>query len=173
MTPIPHLTTDRFILRAPKAADIDPMAAFYASPASQFVSGPKSRPITWRYLCEVIGHWQMRGYGRWSVTTKDDDTALGLVGLHCPEDWPEPEVGWMLYPGATGQGIATEAGHAARAYAYDVLGWSTIISMIDPENVASVNVAERMGARREDDFVHARFGKVGIWRHPAPEKASA
>ena len=48
---------------------------------------------------------------------------------------------------ATGKGYATEAAQAARAHAYDVLGWETAISLIDPENLGSKAVAERLGAR--------------------------
>lgn len=164
---IPTLTTDRLILRAPGPQDLDAFAAFYASDAARFVGGPKTTAETWRYLCQLLGHWALRGYGRWIVTTREDDTAVGLVGLHNPLDWPEAEVGWFIWAG-TGKGYATEAGHAARAYAYDTLGWTTTISMIPPGNDASVRVAAALGATYEDDFEHAAFGTMHVYRHPAP-----
>jgi hypothetical protein len=76
---IPTLTTDRLVLRAPAPRDVPAFAAFYRSEASRFVGGPMTEAETWRYLCQVLGHWTMRGYGRWIVTTRDDDIAIGVV----------------------------------------------------------------------------------------------
>jgi len=166
---IPTLTTRRLILRAPAARDVGPMAAFYQSDAARFVGGPQPEYETWRYLAQVIGHWQLKGFGRWIVTLKDDDTAIGLIGLHEPLDWPEPEVAWILW-GGNGQGYATEAAQAARSYAYDTLGLSTLISCIDDGNPASMAVATRLGAQRDaDDYMHPKYGAMQVWRHPGPE----
>jgi len=44
---------------------------------------------------------------------------------------------------------ATEAAQRARSFAYDKLGWTTAISCIDPENLPSQRVAQRLGAKRE------------------------
>ncbi|WP_299722805.1 GNAT family N-acetyltransferase [uncultured Tateyamaria sp.] len=168
MTSIPTLTTDRLILRAPAPKDVPAFATFYASDAARFVGGPLSEAETWRYQCQVIGHWSMRGYGRWMVTLKDDDAAIGLVGLHNPLDWPEPEVGWYIWSG-TGKGYATEAGRAARDYAYDTLGWDTLVSMIVSGNDASVRVATQMGAVRVEDHHHPVHGAMEVYRHPGPQ----
>lgn len=166
---IPTITTDRLILRAPKAEDVPPFADFYASDAARFVGGPMPQYKVWRYLAEVLGHWQLRGFGRWIVERRDQPGAIGLVGLHEPPDWPELEVGWMLWDGI-GRGFASEAGLASRRHAYDTLGKTTLISSIVPGNDASVRVAERMGAVREaQPFVHPTFGAMEIYRHPAPE----
>jgi len=165
---IPTLTTDRLILRAPGPQDVPAFAAFYASDAARHVGGPMSTSDTWRYLCQVLGHWAMRGYGRWIVTTRDDDTAIGLVGLHNPLDWPEAEVGWYIWSG-NGKGYASEAGRAARNHAYATLGWSTAVSMIAHGNDASVRVATALGAALERDFEHPQYGTMAVYRHPAPK----
>ncbi|MEO0937849.1 MAG: GNAT family N-acetyltransferase [Pseudomonadota bacterium] len=164
----PTLTTDRLILRAPGPQDIGPFAAFYETEAAKFVGGPQSPADSWRYLAQVIGHWTMRGFGRWMVTTHDDDTAIGLVGLHYPMNWPEPEVGWYIWEG-TGKGYASEAGRAARGYAYGTLGWTTVISMIAPGNDASIRVAAAMGAVREADWALPEREPIMVYRHPGPE----
>ncbi|MEM7632575.1 MAG: GNAT family N-acetyltransferase [Pseudomonadota bacterium] len=165
---IPTLTTKRLVLRAPAPRDFDVFAAFYASDASKFVGGPMNEEDSWRYLAQVIGHWTMRGYGRWMVTQKGDDTAIGIVGLHNPHGWPEPEVGWYIWDG-NGKGYASEAGRAARDYAYDTLGWTTVMSMIKPGNDASVRVATAMGAMRDADWTHPNAGPLMVYRHPGPE----
>jgi RimJ/RimL family protein N-acetyltransferase len=166
---IPTLTTERLILRAPAAQDFAPFAAFYASDRAAFVGGPLTAEASWRMLAMEIGHWSLKGFGRWIVELKGGGDAVGLVGLFDPEGWPEPEIGWDLFNGFEGCGYATEAGLAARSYAYDVLGWPTAISLVKPGNDGSAAVARRMGALPDGNFVHERHGPMAIWRHPSPD----
>ena len=165
---IPTLTTERLTLRAPGPEDFEPFAAFYASERASMVGGPMDRPDAWRALAGIVGHWHMRGYGRWTMVDRATGAPVGVVGLHCPESWPEPEVGWIAFEGAEGRGLAREAAEAARAHAYGALGWATAISLIDPRNARSIALAERMGAAREADHDHPKYGAMGVWRHPAP-----
>lgn len=165
---IPTLQTERLTLRAPKASDLDAHAEFRASDRASMVGGPNTRAWSFDHLCGIIGHWQMRGYGRWIVADKVTDEPLGVVGLYFPEDWPEPEIGWSVYAKGEGRSIAYEAALATRAYAYDVLGFHTVISLIRADNVRSQALARRMGCRYDGDFHHATYGAMGIWRHKGP-----
>ena len=165
----PVLETERLILRAPCEADFAAEAEFFTSDASHFVGGPKRPDETWRSIAGMIGHWVMRGYGFWALEEKATGNYVGRTGLWFPDGWPEREIGWSLMPGHTGKGYATEAGRAARAYAYDVLGWPTAISLIDPNNKASEAVATRLGATFEKTYDHPEFGTMYIWRHPGPD----
>jgi len=168
MTVIPTLETQRLILRAPEARDFAPFAAFYVSDRASFVGGPLTAEASWRMLAMEIGHWSLKGFGRWIVETRQGGDAVGLVGLFEPEGWPEAEIGWDLFNGFEGHGYATEAGLAARNYAYGVLGWPTAISLVKPRNDGSAAVAARLGARPDGTFTHERHGPMAIWRHPAP-----
>ena len=141
---IPVLTTERLTLRAQREEDFAAEAAFYQSDASKFVGGPMPAHSAWRYLAMMMGHWVMRGYGFWAVEDKATGTYQGRVGLWFPHGWFEREIGWTLMPSATGKGYATEAALAARRYAYDTLGWDTVISQIDPKNEGSKAVARRL-----------------------------
>jgi RimJ/RimL family protein N-acetyltransferase len=163
---IPHLETDRLLLRAWKAADFEPFAAIYADEAeARFIGGGCDRDEAWRRLATTISHWTLRGYGLWALETKRNGAFVGWAGLWNPEGWPEPEVGWTLVPAARGQGLATEAALRARAYAYESLGWTTAISLIALPNQASVAVAERFGARMERAIMFREI-ETGIFRHP-------
>lgn len=164
---IPRLQTPRLTLRAPAIGDFDALAAFYGGPRSRFVGGPVTREQAWRILAGEIGHWTLRGFGRWALEDRATGRFAGLVGLWFPEGWPEAEIGWSLVDGFEGRGFATEAALAAREHAYDALGWSTAISLVSPDNAASAAVARRMGARLDGRFTHDRFGPMDIWRHPA------
>ena len=165
---IPTLETDRLMLRPLGPDDIKPLADFYASPRSSFVGGPLTDELAWRVLAGEIGHWTLRGFGRWSVRLKSTDEVIGLIGLWEPFGWPEPEIGWDLYDGFEGKGYATEAGKAARDYAYGTLNWPTAISLVADGNDGSARVAQRLGCREDGRFTHVRFGTMTIWRHPGP-----
>ncbi len=166
---IPTLDTERLILRAPQQADFPPFAAFYAGERSHFVGGPLTAELAWRMLAMEIGHWQLRGFGRWIVERRADGATIGLVGLFEPHGWPEPEIGWDLFDGFEGHGYATEAARAVRDHAFGTLRWTTAISLVKPANTGSAAVCARLGARRDGTFTHERHGPMHIYRHPAPE----
>lgn len=168
-THIPVLETERLRLRPPHLDDLDAVAAFYASDRSHFVGGPLTRELTWRNLAVEAGHWVLNGFGRWVIVEKATGDPVGITGLWFPLGFPEHELGWDLFEGATGKGYATEAGAAARAYAYDTLGLTTLISLVAEGNDASVAVAQRLGAKFDGTFTHERFGPMNILRHPGPE----
>ncbi|MEM6986200.1 MAG: GNAT family N-acetyltransferase [Pseudomonadota bacterium] len=164
---IPTLSTPRLRLRAPEMRDLDAYAAFRGDPVrSKVFGGPYSREQAFVQLGALIGHWQLRGFGRFLVADIDTDEALGVVGPHHPTDWPGPEIAWSVFANAEGQGIAYEAVVAARQYAYETLGWTTAISLIGEDNARSIALAKRLGCTREPDFVHPDIGPLGCWRHP-------
>lgn len=168
---IPTLETATLRLRAPTATDFEAYAAFRASERTRIVGGPYSRAQAFEQLAAIVGHWHLRGFGRWMVADRATDAPLGIVGPFHPEGWPEPEIAWSVFDAAEGRGIAAEAARAARAHVYDTLGWSTVISAVDPANTRSVRLAERLGCVRDGSFEHPVHGHLDIWRHPAPGSA--
>lgn len=106
--------------------------------------------------------WDTRGWSQWAAVTKDDGVLIGFVGLSPPEFLPEVmptvEVGWRLDPDHWGRGLATEAGHAALTFGFDVLGLEEIVSIHEPANVASGRVMERLGMVHDRDTTHPKLG---------------
>ncbi len=166
---IPTVTTPRLCLRAPRFSDFDAYAEFRCSDRAKMLGGPFTRTQAFDQLAEIIGHWHLRGYGRWLVADNTTDEPLGIVGLYFPHDWPEPEIAWSVFARGEGRGIAAEAAKTSRNYAYETLGWSTAISLIDPENTRSIKLAQRLGATYDKIYKHPDMGDMHIWRHPAPE----
>ena len=74
---------------------------------------------------------------------------MGRIGLWNPKGWPGLEVGWLLARSRWGEGLATEGGRRALAWAFDMLAADHVISLIRPENVASIRVAEKLGESRD------------------------
>jgi ribosomal-protein-alanine N-acetyltransferase len=165
---IPTVETARLRLRAPEPRDFEAYAACRASERTRVLGGPNARSEAFHMFCGLVGHWHLRGYGRWLVADKATDAALGVVGLYFPEDWPEPEIGWSVFDAAEGKGLACEAAEASRAYAYEVLGWTTVASLIVPSNTRSAALARRMGAEIDGQHQHPFYGPLDIWRHRGP-----
>jgi RimJ/RimL family protein N-acetyltransferase len=107
----------------------------------------------------IVGHWQLRGYGIWAVEEKATGRLLGRIGLFKPEGWPGFELGWVLGRDAWGKGYATEGARRALDYAFTELRYDHVISLIHPENRASVRVAERIGEKLE--------GRTELFGHDA------
>ncbi len=166
---IPTVETERLRLRAPQWSDFDAFAAFRMSDRTAHLGGPCTRTQAFDKLGELIGHWHLRGYGRWMVADKESDQPLGVVGLFYPDDWPEPEIAWSVFEDAEGRGIAYEASHASLVYAYQTLKWKTAVSCTTPENTRSQALATRLGAVREDDFTTVDGLHLYVYRHAGPE----
>jgi RimJ/RimL family protein N-acetyltransferase len=169
----PTLETKRLILRGPKASDADAFVAAYAEDRMKFAGGPKGTRDAWDFFGTEIGHWVMRGYGMFVMTSKDSDTPMGIVGHWHPKTWPEREVGWVLFSDAhEGKGHVTEAARACVDYAWRVLKWDTIVSYIDPQNARSIRVADRLGASMDPDAPQPKpQTPCLVYRHPKPEAA--
>ncbi|MEO5865998.1 MAG: GNAT family N-acetyltransferase [Sphingomonas sp.] len=145
--PGPILFTKRLILRPTTAEDFEGYAAFCADPETmRFLGGTKTRSEAWRIFATAAGAWTVCGYSFFSVIERETGRWIGRIGPWMPEGWPGCEVGWGLASAFAGRGYAYEAAVAAMDYAVDILGWDDIIHTINPENVASIALAQRLGS---------------------------
>ncbi|MDE2487299.1 MAG: GNAT family N-acetyltransferase [Alphaproteobacteria bacterium] len=146
-TPEPELETDRLILRPPGAEDFEPWAAFSADEeAMRHLGGAQPRALAWRGMCTIAGAWTVNGFSMFSVIEKATGRWIGRLGPWRPEGWPGTEVGWGLVREAWGKGYATEGASAAIDWAFDALGWTEVVHTIEPANVNSQKVAQRLGS---------------------------
>jgi RimJ/RimL family protein N-acetyltransferase len=72
------------------------------------------------------------------------------------------EIGYVFHPDHGGKGYATEAAEAMLRLGFDELGLHRVIGRLDGRNTASARVLERLGMRREAQFVRNEFVK-GEW----------
>jgi RimJ/RimL family protein N-acetyltransferase len=144
-----HRHADRLFLRPPVAADLDPYIDIHEDPeVAQHLlvpTPPPGRPGAWRTLALIAGHWQLRGYGQWTVIEKATNEVIGRVGLWNPEGWPGIEVGWVIRRSRWNNGFATEAAREAVRFAFEEIGADHLISMIGPDNTRSLRVAAKLG----------------------------
>ena len=168
MSQLATLTTPRLTLRKPVAADWDAFRGFFMSNRSETLGGPMSEGVAWRTFASELGHWEINGFGMWAVTVTGTDKAVGLIGPWSPIDWPENEIGWMIFDPATeGTGIAKEAAAAAIADARATLGWDEVVSYISPTNIRSVALAKKLGAYADTNAIApAAYPDAVVYRHP-------
>ncbi len=145
------LESDRLVLRMLRESDLDAYAEMCGDPEVMRYLGdgqPLSRPLAWRNLAMMIGHWSLRGYGLWAVEERASGVFVGRIGFWHPEGWPGFEVGWTLRRAYWRRGYATEGAARALQYAFIELKQPHVLSLIHPENTASIRVALRLGEQR-------------------------
>ena len=147
------LETERLILRTWIPEDFEPYAAMSADPEVMRYLAADGKPLprfnAWQSLSAMIGHWAIRGFGMFAVVERSSGRLVGRVGPWHPEGWPGFEIGWTLKSEYWGRGYATEAAKRCVAYAFTEMKRTHLISLISPENVRSIRVAERIGEHLE------------------------
>lgn len=144
-----QLTTRRLLLRQFREDDL---AAFAAIQADAVVArhvgdgSPTDREGSWRLMALFLGHWTLRGHGQYAVEERATGTFVGRVGLWRPEGWPGLEIGWLIGRDRWGRGYATEAARTVADTTFSRLDVDRLISVIRPDNAASIRVARKLGA---------------------------
>jgi RimJ/RimL family protein N-acetyltransferase len=132
----------------------------------------------WWWMADDLHAWlrreiaEERGPTR-AICLPDDERALGRVALRLPQfasdavrcaavkasDQPAGELSYWLLPDARGRGLALAAVTQMTEIAANA-GLKSLVLDIEEDNLASIRVAERLGAaRRAPTRVHAdRFG---------------
>lgn len=174
MVEAPELTTGRLLLRAHRVADYAECCALWANPdVTRFIGGrPFAPEDVWTRILRYAGHWPLLGYGYWLIADRNTGAVLGECGFMDrkralnPSFHDRPEAGWTLLPAVWGQGIAREAMDAALAWADTHLKAATVC-MIQPDNIASIRLAVRLGYRAYAEAEYAGvatrlFSRVGV-----------
>jgi RimJ/RimL family protein N-acetyltransferase len=147
----PMIETKRLILRTWREADVAPNTAMLSDPETARYITADHKPVTdelngWRNAAIMAGHWALHGFGMFVVEEKASGQYVGRVGPWCPPRWPGFEVGWGIAKEFRGKGYATEAARASIHWVFDNLAVDRIVHCIEPDNVGSRGVAERLGA---------------------------
>ena len=162
------LETERLLLRWFRESDFDQFFEMSSDPqVMQFLGGkPLTEIEAWKSMAAFIGHWYFRGFGVWAVEEKSSGKLVGRIGFMHPAGWPGFELGWTLGRNSWGKGYATEGARRALEYAFTEMGRDHVISLIAPENVNSIKVAERLGEKveGETEFIGRNVFIYGISR---------
>lgn len=152
------LETPRLLLRQFTTEDLDCLSALYADPTVMtFLGGPRSYERAQQHLGQIMQNYEEYGFGLWATVHKGDRQLMGRCGLipQVIEGKSEVEIGYLLAKEYWRQGLASEAAAAIRDYGFNTVGCDRLISLIDPQNFASQEVAQRTGLTYEKDVMLA------------------
>jgi RimJ/RimL family protein N-acetyltransferase len=144
------LETPRLILRHLVLDDLDELFALYSDPEIRryFPEGVLSLEETKEELEWFLnGHPEHPELGLWGTVHKDTGKFIGRCGLL---PWEidgilEVEIAYLINKDFWHQGLATEAAKGIMKYGFEKLNLPRLICLIDPENVASQRVAQKIG----------------------------
>ena len=154
----PVIETQRLRLRGHRAADFADVYAMWSDPAvTRYIGHPSTESQAWMRLLSYVGAWELLGYGSWVVEERATGRFAGEIGFADFKRDIEavmrgvPEAGWAFAAHAHGKGYASEALAAACAWRYGALAAERTVCIIDPQNIASIKVAEKAGFRAIGD----------------------
>jgi len=169
------LHTERLILRELTPDDTPALAQILgdAEVMRHSVAGVLSEKATGEFIDWCRMSYRERGFGPWAVVEQSTSTLAGFCGLNAErvDEKDEVDIGYRLATGFWGKGLGTEAARSAMSYGFEQLGLSSLIAIVQPTNLASVNVIKKLGF---GGFVHSQYHRQGvrIYRMTAQQWAS-
>lgn len=153
MTASIAIKTKRLLLRHFVLEDAEQLAIIQADSVVMKYLRRRNYQETLKTLDWIFKCYDKYGYGLWAVIHKADDKIIGRAGLiwqNLPEiNLKDVEIAYLLTQDYWGEGLATEAAMAIRDYGFEVIGCKRLISLIDPNNIASRKVASKVGLTYE------------------------
>jgi [ribosomal protein S5]-alanine N-acetyltransferase len=150
------------VLRRMDMADVDDLLGIFSDPvAMRYYPATKSRAEAEEWVRWTLRSYRDHGFGQWVAALKGSDEFAGQCGLTVQEveGEKEVEIGYLFLRRFWGRGLATEAARTVRDHGF-ALGYQRLISLIDPENLASRRVAEKNGLTLEKEV--EKWGKK-VW----------
>ena len=97
-----------------------------------------------------VKSYEKNGFGLYLVILKETNESIGICGLIRRESLEDVDIGYALLPKFWSKGYAVEAAQATKAYAKDVVGLKRLVAIVDPVNMGSIRVLEKIGLRYEN-----------------------
>lgn len=154
--------TARLLLRPVSTADLDDFAAMNADPDVMRYIGngkPQTREQTHLRIYAILDHWEQHGFGLCTIVDGVTRAFIGFCGLQYLDNTSEIEVGYRLAKPFWGAGLATEAAKASLRQGFDEFGLNRVVAVVQPGNLASQRVVEKIGLRYVKD---ARFYNTAV-----------
>jgi len=102
-----------------------------------------------------IDRYKEDGFGLWAVINKNTNDFIGQCGLtlqHINEK-EYLEIGYLFKKKNWHKGYATEAALGCKKYGFETLNADKLFSLIKENNIASQNVAKRIGMVKIDEIM--------------------
>jgi RimJ/RimL family protein N-acetyltransferase len=163
------IETERLLLRAFTPSDFD---ALYAYQSREDVTrhlywGPRSQDEVREALEKKIGFVSIAEEGDvlcLAMELKGTGEMIGDVVLEfVSAEHRQGEIGYIVHPDQRGHGYVLEAARVVLRVAFEDLRLHRVVGRLEPRNVASARVLEKLGMRREAHLVENEFVR-GRWQ---------
>lgn len=165
--PFKNLKTERLYLRKLTHTDANEILALRGNPQTmKYIP----RPLAVN-LDDAIAHIDMINKKieenlaiNWGITVKGNDKIIGFIGHYRiqPENY-RAEIGYMLLPDEQGKGYATESIKAVIEYGFNEINLHSIEAVIDPDNIASERVLQKIGFIKEAHILENEYFNGKFW----------
>ncbi|MDQ3374461.1 MAG: GNAT family N-acetyltransferase [Acidobacteriota bacterium] len=161
--------TERLILRQYTVDDAKEFYRIYTDPINMKFMGrmPDSLEFEREHIQKHIDNYYNKyGFGLWATILKRNNKLIGRCGLLYQEieGTKDLELAYLLDWNYWGRGLATEAAEVSIKLGFEEFNFTRIIAVINPQNVASIRVAEKVGLSYEREIASFKdFGKVSMY----------
>jgi RimJ/RimL family protein N-acetyltransferase len=160
------LQTVRLTVRRFEHSDVDPFLTYRNDPeVSKYQSWESCTKQEAIDLVQEMEATEPGTPGEWfqfAIELKQTATLIGDCGLKTEADGRQAEIGFTFSRAYQGRGFASEAVARLLDYAFGELDLHRVYAITDQENAPSVALLERLGLRREGEFVENAWFK-GRW----------
>lgn len=167
---LPTLQGDRVRLRPITEADDADLVAVFGdghhlrfwshAPVADLEAAREYREGIWAGTAD-------RAFFQWAITEADDR----LVGTTTLGSWDRgnrrAEIGFIVRPEAQGRGIASDAVRTVLRFGFGPMGLHRVEADVDPENLGSIRLLQRVGFQREGLFRERWFTWFEAWKDSA------
>ena len=150
------LETKRLLVRELTLEDLDALFELYSYEGmTDYMEGlyPYEEEYAYQkaYIESMYGFF---GYGMWLVFEKESGKLVGRAGVEHREELDgELELGYAIGTPWQGIGFATEVCEGILRYVQEELYFEEIVSLVEPANIASVHLLEKLGFSLERNWI--------------------
>jgi RimJ/RimL family protein N-acetyltransferase len=146
---MPPLETPRLILRPPEGRDFEPFAKAQADANfKKYTGGILNRSRAREDFSLWQEFWELKEYGFFSIIHKETGLWIGRAGPTLRANIDFPEFGWAIIPDFQGFGYAYEAATKSIDWSQQKYKWNEAFFCIKNVNIASQQMAQKLGAKR-------------------------
>jgi ribosomal-protein-alanine N-acetyltransferase len=163
------IETQRLLVRKLRVEDAEDLFCIYSNPENVKFMSKESvslEQVRGHISRHIENYYDSYGFGLWATILKEQNRLIGRCGLLFQEieGRKEPELAYLLDFDYWGKGLATEAAQSIIELGFERYKFNRIIAVINPQNMASICVAEKVGMTYERKIAQFKdFGEVSLY----------
>lgn len=152
------LETPRLIIRYFSIRDLEDLFPILGDPQVMEFSilGVHDRHQIRQFIEQRLLSYIDPGFGLYALVNKENKELIGYCGFFIQniDERKEVEIGYRLAAKYWGKGLATEAAQTIHQYGREKFNFQRFVCLIDPKNIRSIRVAQKLGMKLEKRIVY-------------------